>query len=123
MSLVACSSSSSFSSCCFSGGTDLSLFTLLVLVAEDEDNEEPGVLVDVGVGETLHLKVGYFNMTYLMVERAQMKIKIHLCLEVTLPSPLLFLLAVEESREVMSVTVKLVVYEHVTRCNYCLCLY
>jgi len=86
VSLVACSSSSSFSSCCFSGGTDLSLFTLLVLVAEDEDNEEPGVLVDVGVGETLHL-----------------------CLEVTLPSPLLFLLAVEESREVMSVTVKLVV--------------
>ena len=93
------------------------------MVAEDEDNEEPGVLVDVGVGETLHLKVGYFNMTYLMVERAQMKIKIHLCLEVTLPSPLLFLLAVEWSREVMSVTVKLVVYEHVKRCNYCLCLY
>ena len=93
------------------------------MVAEDEDNEEPGVLVDVGVGETLHLKVGYFNTTYLMVERAQMKIKIHLCLEVTLPSPLLFLLAVEWSREVMSVTVKLVVYEHVTRCHYCLCLY
>ena len=93
------------------------------MVAEDEDNEEPGVLVDVGVGETLHLKVGYFKMTYLMVERAQMKIKIHLCLEVTLPSPLLFLLAVEWSREVMSVTVKLVVYEHVTRCHYCLCLY
>ena len=64
------------------------------------------MLVDVGVGETLHLKVGYFNMTYLMVERAEMKIKIHLCLEVTLPSPLLFLLAAE-SREVMSVTVKL----------------
>ena len=79
------------------------------MVAEDEDIEEPGVLVDVGVGETLHLKVDYFNMTNLMLKRKQMKIKIHLCLEVTLPSPLLFLLADEESRGVMSVTVKLIV--------------